>query len=224
MKSFEVKLQPHGARHWRCLSFIFTLPLFAWEKATRGQAIKEDTLAVAPLSHHWKLQQKIKRQLIWGRRGNQVSATITCTGQVSTAATNTITCNYTSLPSTKEYASRVSKTPFGLKQLQRQTNWNKPSALWLFIATPLIHCDNIVYISGSPRLPAPQLRRSPQKGENIPHTPFRKETFPRMQWCSDVVESEGQTNTSTPLILHSQRQPITVTQLHAFVTSLKIFF
>lgn len=72
IKSFSFKVRHHSARHWLCLSFIFTLPLFAWEKATRGQAIKEDTLAVARVSHHWKLQQKIKRQLIWGRRGNQV--------------------------------------------------------------------------------------------------------------------------------------------------------
>lgn len=70
--SFSFKMWHHCARHWLCLSFIFTLPLFAWEKATRGQAIKEDTLAAARVSHHWKLQQKIKRQLIWGRRGSQV--------------------------------------------------------------------------------------------------------------------------------------------------------
>lgn len=61
-----------AAQRWLCVSFIFTLPLFAWEKATRGQAITEETLAVAALSHHSKLQQKIKRQLIWSCRGNQV--------------------------------------------------------------------------------------------------------------------------------------------------------
>lgn len=69
----------------------FLYHAYLYEKSHRGSSHDTTTLAAATFSHHWKLEQKIKRQLIQGKRETRYTHTITCTGQVPTSVTITIT-------------------------------------------------------------------------------------------------------------------------------------